>query len=79
MGYIDFKKIVNDLGKSQEELDIELWKDTEYEGMKFKRKESWDIDSDFAYEYTKYASPKFEFENGDVVVIDKFGNIKKLN
>ena len=60
---------------SEEEKDAELFIGTEYQGMKFKRLGEWDILS-FRYGYT---SPDFEFENGDVVALDFYGVLCKIN
>ena len=60
---------------SEEEKDAELFINTEYQGMKFKRLGEWDILS-FR---DGYASPDFEFENGDVVAFDRYGILNKIN
>ena len=60
---------------SEEEKDAELFTGTEYYGMKFKRLGEWDILSF----HDGYASPDFEFENGDVVAFDRYGVLCKIN
>ena len=60
---------------SEDEMDAELFINTEYQGMKFKRLGEWDILS-FRDGYT---SPDFEFENGDLVAFDRYGVLHKFN
>lgn len=60
---------------SEEEMDAELFINTEYKGMKFKRLGEWDILS-FR---DGYVSPDFEFENGDLVAFDRCGILRKIN
>lgn len=57
---------------TEEELERQIWKNTKYEGMSFKRMGDWNNYG------SKYASPMFAFENGDQVVIDRNGDIKVL-
>ncbi len=57
---------------TEEELDMEMWKNTKYYGMKFTREGNW-----ANFDHT-YASPVFVFENGDRVVFDRYGEIKEL-
>ena len=60
---------------SEEEKDAELFTGTEYYGMKFKRLGEWDI---LPFR-DGYASPDFEFENGDIVAFDRYGVLHKFN
>ena len=60
---------------TQDEIDAELFIDTEYYEMKFKRLGEWDI---LSYR-NGYTSPDFEFENGDVVAFDRYGVLHKIN
>ena len=60
---------------TQDEIDAELFIDTEYKGMKFKRIGEWDI---LSYR-DGYTSPDFEFENGEVVAVDRYGSLNKSN
>ena len=60
---------------TQEEMDAELFTGTEYQGMKFKRLGEWDI---LSYR-DGYCSPAVEFENGDVVALDLYGVLSKIN
>ena len=60
---------------TQDEIDAELFIDTEYYEMKFKRLGEWDI---LSYR-DGYSSPDFEFENGDVVAFNRCGFLCKIN
>lgn len=69
---IDFNIIEKFCNMTEKEQDAEIFKCSEYDGMDFVRLESWD-NFDYAF-----ASPRFKFENGDIVVFDKQGNLFKI-
>lgn len=73
--FIDYNTVERYDTMTQEEMDAELFTGTEYQGMKFKRLDEWDI---LSYR-DGYCSPDFEFENGDVVAFDLYGVLHKIN
>ena len=59
--------------KTSHELDAEMFETTEYEGMKFRI-----IFGSWTDLPEHYSSPLFLFENGDLVIFDKWGTMKTI-
>jgi len=65
---------------SDHELDADMFKNSPYAGMSFERLDDWN-DNFYAAEWNnyQYSSPRFKFENGDIIAVNKEGELIKIN